>query len=335
MKRIKASVLDLGPIRKGKSIRDAIEDMVTLVRAVEQLGYTRYWVAEHHNSSSIISSATTILMKHLLENTKSIRVGSGGIMLPNHSPLVVAEQIGTLAQIYPGRIDLGLGRAPGTDQLTSHALKRSSGESSVYSFPQDIQQLLKYFGPKDEQSYVKANVAIGTNVPIYILGSSIHSAKLAAHLGLPYAFAAHFAPTYMEEAISIYRNEFKPSRYLDAPYMIVCLNIIATETDEEAKYQFSTTQQMFLNLVRGQQSPLLPPIENLESQMSSQEKMAVSTMINMSMLGDRNIIRQHLIDFQDKYSVDEIMAVSYIYDQKAQIKSYEIFKEVIEEFNSI
>jgi luciferase family oxidoreductase group 1 len=231
---IPVSVLNLVPIRIGQTPKHAIEAMVELAQAVEKMGYKRYWIAEHHNTSTLVSSATSILIKHTLENTERILVGSGGIMLPNHAPLVVAEQFGTMATIYPDRVELGLGRAPGTDMMTANALRRSKNDS-VFTFPEDVQTLLTYFGPQDQQSYVKAFPGVGTNVPIYILGSSTDSAYLAASLGLPYVFASHFAPRFMEEAISIYRERFQPSQYLDKPYMIVCLNVIAAETDLEAE----------------------------------------------------------------------------------------------------
>src|SRR5690625_1055340 len=305
--------------------------MVGLAQATEEMGYERYWIAEHHNTSSLISSATSMLIKHVLEHTEKIRVGAGGVMLPNHSPLVVAEQFGTMAHIYPNRLDLGLGRAPGTDMLTAHALRRSQNTDSVHSFPNDIKELLQYFGPKEIQGHVKAYIAIGTNVPIYVLGSSPNSAYLAAELGLPYAFAAHFAPKYMDEAIEIYKNEFKPSAYLDEPYMMVCLNVIATDDLEDAKKEMTTTQQLFLNIVRGTNNLLQPPKDDMDSLWNPQEKAAVLATTEVTLLGDKAAIREQLIDFQTKYEVDEIMAVSYLCDEEKQKRSYESFKEVVSE----
>lgn len=328
-KQIPVSVLDLVPIRQGQGPKEAIDQMVRLAQATEKMGYTRFWIAEHHNTPSIVSSATSILIKHTLEKTKQIRVGSGGIMLPNHSPLVIAEQFGTLAIIYPDRLDLGLGRAPGTDMATASALRRSQHDS-VFTFPEDVKDLLTYFGSEEVQGYVKAYPAIGTNIPIYILGSSTDSAVLAASLGLPYVFASHFAPRQMEQAISIYRNQFKPSKYLDSPYMVVCLNVIATERDEEARMEWTTTQQFFLNVIRGSRSPLFPPVDNMDDHWSPQEKIMASSMINKVFLGSKDSIREQFNDFQEKYHVDEIMAVSYIYDQEKQIRSYELFKEVVD-----
>jgi len=328
---IPISVLDLGPVRQGQSIKEAIGSMASLAKETEQLGYKRFWIAEHHNTSSLVSSATSILIKHVLENTKEIRVGSGGVMLPNHSPLVVAEQFGTMANIYPNRLDLGLGRAPGTDMLTAFALRRSHEQDGVHSFPNDIKELLTYFGPESEQGQVKASVAIGTEIPIYVLGSSHNSAYLAAELGLPYYFASHFAPRFMGEAIEIYKNNFKPSAYLKEPYMGVCLNLIAAETDEEATYELTTLQQFFLNVVRGASNPLMPPVESMEHLWNEHEKINVASTLDMTFCGSKETVREQYIRFQEKYDVDEIMAVTYMYDQKKQIRSYEIFKEIIDE----
>lgn len=326
---IPVSVLNLAPIRKGEGAIDAIDAMVSLAQATEEMGYTRYWIAEHHNTPTLVSSATSILIKHTLDHTKHIRVGSGGIMLPNHSPLVVAEQFGTMATIYPGRLDLGLGRAPGTDMMTASALRRSKSDS-VYTFPEDVQSLLTYFRPAEEQGYVKAHPGVDTNIPIYILGSSTDSAYLAAKLGLPYVFASHFAPRYMEEAISIYRNRFQPSLYLQKPYMMVCLNVIAAESDEEAKMESTTMQQFLLNVVRGTQMPLSPPVESMDGLWNSHEEQMASSMSSVTLMGSKKSIIEQLSRFQEKYDVDELMAVSYIFDRDKQKRSYEILKEVVD-----
>lgn len=326
---IPVSVLNLAPIREGQEAKEAIDAMVELAQATEKMEYTRYWVAEHHNTPTMVSSATAILIKHILEHTEKIEVGSGGIMLPNHSPLVVAEQFGTMATIYPNRLNLGLGRAPGTDMMTANALRRSQ-KDSVYTFPADVQSLLRYFGPEEKQGYVMAHPGVGTNIPIFILGSSTDSAVLAAKLGLPYVFAAHFAPTQMEEAISIYRDRFEPSEYLDAPYMMVCLNVIAAETDEEAERELTTMQQFFLNVVRGTKNLLSPPIDNMDDLWSAPEKQMAKSMSNMTLMGDKNSIREQLTRFQEKYQVEELMAVSYIFDPAKQKRSYEILKEVVD-----
>ena len=325
--QIPVSVLNLAPIREGKESRQAIEDLVDLAQATEEMGYKRYWIAEHHNTPTLVSSATAILIKHALEHTKTIRIGSGGIMLPNHAPLVVAEQFGTMATIYPDRVDLGLGRAPGTDMMTANALRRSKNDS-VYTFPDDVKQLLTYFGPLEEQSYVKAPPGVETNIPIYILGSSTDSAYLAAELGLPYVFASHFAPRWMEDAIRIYRANFKPSKYLDKPYMMVCLNVIAAETDEEAEFLSTTMKQFFLNVVRGTSMKLSPPVEDLDSIWNPMEKEAAEGMSSVTLMGSKETVKGQLEQFQDMYNVDEIMAVSYIYDEEKQKRSYEIFKEI-------
>ncbi|MCM3584559.1 LLM class flavin-dependent oxidoreductase [Mesobacillus maritimus] len=324
---IPVSVLNLAPIREGQGPKDAIDAMVDLAQATEKMGYHRYWIAEHHNTPTLVSSATSILIKHTLEHTNKIRVGSGGVMLPNHSPLVVAEQFGTMATIYPNRLDLGLGRAPGTDMMTASALRRSQNDS-VYTFPEDVNSLIKYFGPKEKQDYVKAYPGLGTNVPIYILGSSTDSAYLAAELGLPYVFASHFAPRYMDQAIKIYRSRFKPSEYLDKPYMMVCLNVIAAETDEEAELLSTTMQQFFLNVVRGSQMFLQPPVEDMDPIWNPMEKEMASNMSSVTLMGSKQTVRDQLIGFQEHYNVDELMVVSYIYDPEKQKRSYQILKDI-------
>lgn len=328
--QIPVSVLNLVPIRQEQGPKEAIDSMVDLAQATEEMGYTRYWIAEHHNTATLVSSATSILIKHTLEHTKKIRVGSGGVMLPNHAPLVVAEQFGTMATIYPDRLDLGLGRAPGTDMLTASALRRSKSDT-VYTFPEDVKSLLTYFGPEEKQGAVKAYPGVGTNIPIYILGSSPDSAHLAARLGLPYVFASHFAPRWMADAIDIYRSEFQPSEYLDKPYMMVCLNVIAAETDEEAKRESTTMQQFFLNVVRGSSVKLSPPVDNMDTLWNEHEKVIASNMSSFTFMGSKASIRAQMKQFQDQYHVDEIMAVSYIFDPEKQKRSYEILKEVVDE----
>lgn len=326
---IPVSVLNLAPIREGQTSKQAIDSMIELAQSVEKMGYKRYWIAEHHNTPTLVSSATSILIKHTLEHTNTILVGSGGIMLPNHAPLVVAEQFGTMATIYPNRVELGLGRAPGTDMMTANALRRSKNDS-VYTFPEDVKALLTYFGQEEQQSYVKAYPGVGTNIPLYILGSSTDSAYLAAKLGLPYVFASHFAPRYMEEAIKIYRSRFQPSEYLDQPNMMVCLNVIAAETDEEAQWLSTTMQQFFLNVVRGSRNPLQPPVEDMDKIWNPMEKEMAASMSSVTLLGSKETIRNQLTSFQNYYEVDEIMAVSYIYDPEKQKRSYEILKEVVD-----
>nr|WP_315294308.1 LLM class flavin-dependent oxidoreductase [Mammaliicoccus lentus] len=327
------SALNLVPLRKGESEQEAIQNMVQLAQHVEKLGYERYWIAEHHNAPNLVSSATALLIQHTLEHTDSIMVGSGGIMLPNHAPLVVAEQFGTMATMFPNRLNLGLGRAPGTDMMTASALRRDS-HKGVYTFGDDIKQLLKYFGPEENQSYVRPYPGVDTNIPIYVLGSSTDSAHLAARLGLPYVFAAHFAPQQMAQAIEIYRDLFEPSEYLDKPRVTVCLNVIIGETDEEATYLSSTMHLMFLGIVRNSRLPLQPPTNQLENIWSPQEKYMAQDKTNTSFIGSEETVKKQFLAFQEKYNVDEIMAVSYIYDLDKQYKSFESFKKVVDEIYS-
>lgn len=327
------SALNLVPLRKGESEQEAIQNMVQLAQHVEKLGYERYWIAEHHNAPNLVSSATALLIQHTLEHTDSIMVGSGGIMLPNHAPLVVAEQFGTMATMFPNRLNLGLGRAPGTDMMTASALRRDS-HKGVYTFGDEIKQLLKYFGPEEDQSYVRPYPGVDTNIPIYVLGSSTDSAHLAARLGLPYVFAAHFAPQQMAQAIEIYRDLFEPSEYLDKPRVTVCLNVIIGETDEEATYLSSTMHLMFLGIVRNSRLPLQPPTDQLENIWSPQEKYMAQDKTNTSFIGSEETVKKQFLAFQEKYNVDEIMAVSYIYDLDKQYKSFESFKKVVDEIYS-
>lgn len=327
------SALNLVPLRKGETEQEAIQNMVQLAQHVEKLGYERYWIAEHHNAANLVSSATALLIQHTLEHTDSIMVGSGGIMLPNHAPLVVAEQFGTMATMFPNRLDLGLGRAPGTDMMTASALRRDS-HKGVYTFGDDIKQLLQYFGPEEDQSYVRPYPGVDTNIPIYVLGSSTDSAHLAARLGLPYVFAAHFAPQQMAQAIEIYRDLFEPSEYLDKPRVTVCLNVIIGDTDEEATYLSSTMHLMFLGIVRNSRLPLQPPTNQLENIWSPQEKYMAQDKTNTSFIGSEETVKKQFLAFQEKYNVDEIMAVSYIYDLDKQYKSFDSFKKVVDEVYS-
>ncbi|WP_414055088.1 LLM class flavin-dependent oxidoreductase [Macrococcus equi] len=327
---IPVSILNLAPVRKGDTNKDAIDQAIALAQYAEELGYNRYWIAEHHNTPSLVSSATTILMSHVLQNTKSIQVGSGGIMLPNHAPLVVAEQIGTLATIYPDRVNLGLGRAPGTDMMTASALRRDRHDS-VYTFPEEIQELLTYFGPEEKQGFVKAYPGANTNVPIYVLGSSTDSAHLAARLGLPYAFAGHFAPEQMKEAITIYRNLFQKSDYLDKPYVMVGTNVIIGETDEEAEYLATTTHQFFLNVIRNTRMPLQPPVEDMDALWTLQEKQMAMSRTVTRFVGSKATVKQKIQDFQNEFNVDELIVVSYIYDIEKLYRSYRWLKEIIDE----
>lgn len=321
------SILNLVPVRAGQTHAEAIQAMVELAREAEKLGYARYWIAEHHNTQSLVNSATQLLIGHTLAHTDKIRVGSGGVMLPNHSPLLVAEQYGTLATIYPDRVDLGLGRAPGTDQMTAAALRRNERDVSL-NFPADVRALQRYFGPAEAQGYVKAFPGVGLEVPLYILGSSTESAYLAAELGLPYVFAAHFAPRMLEMALDIYRREFKPSAVLDKPEVIVCLNVIAADTDEEAQYLATTQEQFFLNVVRNTRQPLQPPVESMRGLWSEAEEAMARQMLAVSLIGGKDTVAAKLENLQTHLRADEIMAVSYIYDVEKQYRSYRLFKEI-------
>ncbi|ULG71198.1 LLM class flavin-dependent oxidoreductase [Macrococcus brunensis] len=324
---IPVSVLNLAPIRAGEDAKQAIENVVDLAQYVEDIGYNRLWIAEHHNSQYLASSATAILINQVLNHTKSIQVGAGGIMLPNHAPLVVAEQFGTMETMFPNRLNLGLGRAPGTDMLTASALRRSQHDS-VHTFPDDVAALLQYFGPEQTQGYVKAYPGVDTNVPIFILGSSTDSAHLAARMGLPYVFASHFAPQQMREAIAIYRNLFTPSEYLAEPYVMVGMNVIAAETDEEAEFLSSSLHMMFLGITRNSQQPLQPPTDNLDAIWSPQKKLMALSRTSTSLIGSKETVKQQLEDFQNEFHVDEIIAVSYIYDTDKLKRSFQILKEI-------
>ncbi|MDO5289509.1 MAG: LLM class flavin-dependent oxidoreductase [Pseudomonadota bacterium] len=321
------SALNLVPVRAGQSPAQALQSMVSLAQAVEGMGYQRYWIAEHHNAASLLSAATQVLVGHTLAHTQSIRVGSGGVMLPNHSSLLVAEQYGTLATLYPGRVDVGLGRAPGTDQATALALRRQARDASG-QFPADVQALQRYFGSEDVQGPVRALPGMGLDVPLYILGSSTDSALLAAQLGLPYAFAAHFAPRWLDTALDIYRHQFKPSKVLQKPYVIVALNVIAADTDEQADFLASTQQQFFLNILRGTRLPLQPPRADMAQVWQPGEKAAADAMLACSLIGAKARLAEQLHALQDRLHADELMAVSYIYDEAQQHHAYRLFHEV-------
>lgn len=329
MNRPKLSALNLAPVRQGQTAKEAIDAMVRLAQYVESLDFERFWIAEHHNMPHLVSSATQLLIGHTLAHTQKIRVGSGGVMLPNHSPLQVAEQYGTLKTLYGDRVDLGLGRAPGTDPLTALALRRGQRDVS-HEFENDILELQRYFGDELVQEQVRAYPALGLNLPLYILGSSTESAFLAGRLGLPYAFAAHFAPRMLDIAVEIYRSEFKPSSVLDKPYVIACINATVAESDDEAKLLHTSVQKMFLNLVRGKPSPIAPPVENMESQWLPHKKQAAMAMLAAAMVGDIPNVKQQFLDLQRRISADEIMLTNYIFDEQKQLNAYKLFKEMIE-----
>ncbi|MCD8916717.1 LLM class flavin-dependent oxidoreductase [Staphylococcus gallinarum] len=330
MKDVRLSALNLVPIREGQDDIDAIKDMVKLAQNLEALDYDRYWIAEHHNAPNLVSSATALLIQHTLEHTSKIRVGSGGIMLPNHAPLIVAEQFGTMETVFPNRVDLGLGRAPGTDMMTASALRRDQ-HNGVYEFPDEVEQLATYFGPSNQQSYVRAYPAVNKNVPLYILGSSTDSAHLAARKGLPYVFAGHFAPQQMKEAMSIYKELFEPSEVLQEPYMIVCLNAIVADTDEQAYYLASTQAQVMVSITRGKMQPVQPPTDDLKGLLTPREFEMAQQRLNQSLIGSEETVKQKLEAFIEVYGeIDELMAISYVYDQNAQLESYKKLKNIID-----
>ena len=314
---------------RGKTILNTFEDSLDLARTVESLGYKRFWLAEHHNMKSIASSATSVLIGYIAGGTEKIRVGSGGVMLPNHSSLVIAEQFGTLETLYPGRIDLGVGRAPGTDGITAKALGRNPASINE-QFPRQIQELQYFFSENQEDAPIRAVPGEGLNIPIYILGSSTDSAWLASELGLPYAFAAHFAPDQMDMAFKIYHQNFRPSEYLAEPYTIACVNGIAADTDEQAQKLSNTLYMAFTNIVRDNRQPFGPPPENMDEIWTPMEKAYVQKMLRVSFIGGKEKIAEELSNFQKRVMVDEIMITAHIYDHEARKHSYKIIKEAAE-----
>ena len=324
---VPVSILDLVPVVLEETPREALPKSLDLAQHAEAFGYKRYWVAEHHNMTGIASAATSVVIGYLAGGTSTIRVGSGGIMLPNHSPLVIAEQFGTLESLYPGRIDLGLGRAPGTDGRTLRALRRDA--MAADTFPQDVLELRALLGPVKSGQAVRAVPGAGTEVPIWILGSSTFGAELAAKLGLPYAFASHFAPDVLCPALEIYRNQFEPSKQLDHPYAMVCVNVVAADTDEEARRQFTTVQQSFTNLVRGSGGKLQAPIDNIDDYWSPTEKLHASRMLKYSIAGSPETVRRGLENFVAITNADELMIVTSLHDHPARLRSYAIVAEMV------
>ena len=320
------SILDLSPIPEGHDARTALMNSLDLARHAERLGYQRYWVAEHHNMPGIASAATSVVIGHIAGGTKTIRVGAGGVMLPNHAPLVIAEQFGTLASLYPDRIDLGVGRAPGSDQLTARALRRNL-EGEVDAFPQDVMELIGYFAPASPSQRILAVPGVGTNVPVWILGSSTYGAQLAAAFGLPYAFASHFAPDQMGEAIDIYRQRFRPSAYLAKPHLMLGLGAFAATTDAEAEFLFSSQMQAFANLRRGRPGPLPRPVEKIEEHLSPAELAMVEHSLACRIVGSPETIRRGLERFIQQTGADELMVTGAIHDHQARLRSFEIVAE--------
>ena len=320
------SVLDLSPIVAGGTATQALRNTLDLARHAERWGYRRFWLAEHHNMPGIASAATSVVIGYVAGGTQTIRVGAGGIMLPNHSPLVIAEQFGTLESLYPGRIDLGLGRAPGSDQITARALRRNLG-GDADAFPQDVLELMAYLGPAQPGQLVRAVPGAGTNVPIWLLGSSLFGAQLAASLGLPYAFASHFAPAQMMEAIELYRRRFRPSPQLAQPYVMLGINVFAADTDEDARLLLTSLQQAFVNLRRGQPGPLPPPIEGYESRLSPLERAGLQQALACTVVGAPETVRRGLESFIARTGADELMVTAMIFDHAARLRSYEITAE--------
>jgi luciferase family oxidoreductase group 1 len=341
---IPLSVLDLAPIVRGSDAARAFRNSRDLAQHVEACGYRRFWLAEHHGMPGIASAATSIVIAHVAAGTSRIRVGAGGIMLPNHSPLVVAEQFGTLESLYPGRIDLALGRAPGTDPLTARALRRHHAGDAADAFPQDVLEVMHYFQPPAAAgspepapkgsvyamgSTVRAIPGEGLRVPVWILGSSLFGASLAAALGLPYAFASHFAPAQLMEAIALYRREFTPSEHLDRPYVMLGFNVIAADTDEEATHLFTSIQQAFLNLRRGQPAQLPPPVAGFGDHMAPAERAMLGQALACSAVGAPDTVRRGVEAFVARTNADELIITSQIYDHAARLRSYEILAEVM------
>jgi luciferase family oxidoreductase group 1 len=325
LSNIPYSVLDLSPIIQGGTPTESLRNTLDLARHVEKLGYNRYWLAEHHNMAGISSSATSVVIGHVAAGTATIRVGSGGIMLPNHAPLVIAEQFGTLESLFPGRIDLGLGRAPGTDQLTAHALRRDR-RSDGQDFPEQLAELRSYFDPSltSGKKYVRAIPGEGLSIPIWLLGSSGYSAQLAGQLGLPFSFASHFSPENTKPALELYRNCFHPSVVLERPYAMVGVNVIAADTDEEAKWLSTSMQQQFLFLLRNNPGQLQPPVENMDELCSDYERTLLQQRLGSSIIGGPETIKRKLQAFLDETQADEMIVNAQIFDHQARLRSYEI-----------
>ncbi|MCL4164518.1 UNVERIFIED_CONTAM: hypothetical protein GTU68_021714 [Idotea baltica] len=332
-KKIPYSILELATVGEGSELIDVYSNSLNLAQKAEELGYSRFWLAEHHNMVSIASSATSVLMGYIAGGTQSIRVGSGGIMLPNHSPLLIAEQFGTLGALYPKRIDLGLGRAPGTDQLTAQAI-RSDRMQAVYDFPEEVGKIQKYFSKENRNAKVRATVAEGVDVPLYILGSSTDSAHLAARKGLPYVFASHFAPTHLFEALNIYYNNFEPSPYLEAPYTMACINVIAADTDAEAERISTSMLRLMLGVMTGKLDYLKAPISMTPELRQISKDPAFQRMLKYAFVGSKETVSKKTESFLHETGVNEIMTVSHIYNPEERIKSFQIFSEIMKENQS-
>ena len=331
MKKIPFSILDVAPIIQGGGVSDALQRTVKLAQMAEEHGYTRFWLAEHHNAPNIASSATSVVIAHVASQTQSIRVGSGGVMLPNHAPLAIAEQFGTLDALHPGRIDLGLGRAPGTDPITAKAL-RGERHTNGANFPEQLEELQSFMHPaKHVQHSIRAIPGEGADVPIWLLGSSDFSAALAAEKGLPFAFAGHFSPTYIVPALKLYKQSFKPSSQYEQSYSMVAVNVIAADTDEEAQYLATSMHQMFLGFIRNKRAPLQPPVHNMDEIWSEQEKFMVEQQVGSSIIGSKQTVREQLQKLIEATDVDEIMATAYIFDHEARLKSFKLLASILQD----
>lgn len=328
-RRIPFSVLDLAPVPDGQDVGEAFRRSLDLARLAEKRQYHRYWLAEHHNMVGIASAATSVLIGYLAANTTTLRLGSGGVMLPNHSPLVIAEQFGTLETLYPGRIDLGLGRAPGSDQRTMQALRRHmSGD--IDNFPRDVLELVSWFDAREANPGVRPVPGYDTKVPVWLLGSSLYSAQLAAQLGLPFAFASHFAPDMLFQALQLYRTQFVPSERLAKPYAMVCINIVVADSNRDAEFLFTSMQQAFVRLRRGETGLLPPPVESMDTLWSGGEKYGVEKALNLSLVGDKTKVRHGLISLLRETQADEIMVNGQIFDNDARLYSFELAMNVRE-----
>ncbi|WP_158151051.1 luciferase-like monooxygenase [Pantoea ananatis] len=324
-KSVRLSVLDLAPVPQGATPRNAFHHSLALARQAEALGFERYWLAEHHNMTGIASAATSVLIGYLAANTTTLRLGSGGIMLPNHAPLVIAEQFGTLASLYPDRIDLGLGRAPGSDQRTMLALRRNLSGIQADTFPDDVAELIDWFDAEaGAQPPVQPVPGLGLKIPVWLLGSSLYSAQLSAKMGLPFAFASHFAPDQLFQALHVYRENFTPSARLAEPYATVCINVVAADSESDARFLFTSMQQQFINLRRGKPGPLPAPVENMDSLWSPSEQYGVQQALSMSLVGDVEKVRHGLASLLRETQADEIMVNGQIYDTQARLHSFKL-----------
>lgn len=326
--KIPYSILELATVAAGSTPSQTFKNSLDLARKAEDWDYTRFWLAEHHNMISIASSATAVLIGHIAGGTEKIKVGSGGIMLPNHSPLIVAEQFGTLGSLYPGRIDLGLGRAPGTDQVTAHAIRQDRMQA-VYKFPDEVAQIQQYFSEANKNAKVRATVAEGVQVPIYILGSSTDSAHLAAKKGLPYAFASHFAPAQLFEALDIYYNNFEPSQFLEKPYSIACINVIAADTDKEAERISTTLIRMMLGVMTGNIDYMQEPTEMTSELRQILQNPAFQRLLKYAFIGSKETVKQKTEEFLKQTGASELMVASHIFHHEDRLKSYQLFSEVM------